>query len=70
MGDLKYKYNSEIICPYCDHEHRDSYNFYEGMSDGDLSNFFCHSCFKEFSCEVHYTRSYSTSLQEEGGQEL
>lgn len=55
MDELKYSYNSEIICPHCDYTYYDSW---ELEDDGEMN---CESCGKEFYVEKDITVTYSTS---------
>lgn len=56
MREIDHKYTDELVCPYCGHEHRDSWE----ASDDDGS-FWCGECDAEFSYTRHISVSYSTS---------
>lgn len=45
---------SEIVCPWCGHEHSDSWE----MGSGEME---CHDCGREFQTERDVSVSYSTS---------
>lgn len=51
---MEHKYEKEIICPYCDYQHRDSWEY----RDGDDA--VCNKCNKEFYVERHIECTYST----------
>lgn len=53
---------SSIICPYCNHEHKDPWD-YQIHRDG--SNMNCHQCGKEFEvyCGTEFTY-YSSKIKE------
>ena len=52
---------TEIICPYCGHEHSNSWEF---LTDGDLKGFACDNCDKEFCIEVEHETTYTSSKKE------
>lgn len=56
MSNFDHEGTDEIVCPHCDHVHRDSWEF--SGDDGEIE---CYECGEKF----HYTRdvyvTYSTS---------
>jgi uncharacterized Zn finger protein len=64
--NLKYDYNNAPVCPYCDHEPKETYEMYENMRhDGDDSEIQCKECGKVFEYTIHFSRSYSSRPIEE-----
>ena len=60
----KYKYKSNAICPWCDHEHDDTFEFFNSYDgDGSVSEVTCHSCEKDFEITIHISVEYSTSIE-------
>lgn len=58
------KYNKEIICPYCDHKHEDSYEYFNYRScDGDTTEIECANCEGEFEVEVHISWEFSSTIK-------
>lgn len=53
---MEHKYENNIICPYCNYEDKDSWEFTE---DEGTQN--CGSCEKEFNVTREVTVTYSTS---------
>jgi len=57
IDELDYLHNDEVVCPYCDYEHSDSWDF--GLKDGNESEIECGDCEKTFTViselEVHYS---------------
>ena len=58
-GDYIQHYKTElIVCPYCGHEDRDSYEVFDDI-EGTMENFECGECGKSFRvskyCEITYT---------------
>src|SRR5438045_320802 len=51
---MKHEYTNEVVCPYCDHLHRDSWEF----SDSDEHT--CEGCEKTFLLEKNYSITYTT----------
>ena len=49
-----HSYTNEVVCPWCGHEHRDSWE----MSDGETE---CHDCERSFEIERQVDVTYSTS---------
>ena len=59
-SDYKYDFNKDVICPYCDHEQRDSWEINFGESiDGDAI-VMCQNCEKDFKCYRNTEVTYST----------
>ena len=56
MNNINHEYTDEIVCPYCGHEHGDSW---ELESDDGETN--CSSCDKPFNYTRRHSVDYSTS---------
>ena len=54
--EIEHQYTSEIVCPYCGHEHSDSWEL-----NHDSGEFECYECEKEFHYERSITVDYSTN---------
>lgn len=54
---MNHKYTKDIMCPYCNHEVSDSYE-YNDYSDENIE---CPECGEEFYLEVYTEINYSTS---------
>lgn len=54
MNSLEHEYTDDVICPYCNHRHADSWEF------GDSEQGTCESCGKNFRMEKHHSVTYST----------
>lgn len=48
-------YTSEVVCPYCGHQHRDSWELLE-----DCDTYECVSCEKEFEYQRETEVTYCT----------
>lgn len=55
MDELDYSYTDEIICPYCGHEHSDSW---EASDESDDEQ--CGECGKHFSYTSYTTRNFTS----------
>jgi len=56
--EFEYTYTDMIICPYCGHKDRDSWEWGDGEEgDGDTE---CGSCDLEFSVSRHVSIHYSS----------
>ena len=53
-----YEYTSEIVCPYCEYEHSDSWEVQ------DSQDFKCEECGKEFYVEIEHSTTYTSSKKE------
>jgi transcription elongation factor Elf1 len=53
---MAHKYQQEITCPHCNHEHSDSWEF--GTDNGTRE---CYNCGVEFNVDVNIEVTYSTS---------
>lgn len=62
MTEIDCQFTREIVCPYCGHVHRDSWEFGGGGEDGDDE---CGECGKMFSWSRTITVTYSTEKMEE-----
>lgn len=58
MSDLKYKYNDNAVCPYCDAEQSDSWEI--NCDDGETVQTECDTCEKTILFTLHVTVQYST----------
>ena len=48
--------SAEITCPYCGHEHTESYSWHEGEGSGfDME---CEECAKSFWVDIEYSIEY------------
>jgi len=54
MEDLDTSYTDLITCPWCEHEHQDSFEMEDGQHD-------CEVCEKPFEVSHDVTVTYSTS---------
>ena len=54
-GPVDHDYTDEIVCPYCGHEHGDSWEY------GDSGRMTCGECNREFDMERNVSVSYVTS---------
>lgn len=52
----------KIVCPYCGHEHEDSFEMVDLDENNDTAT--CHNCGKEFEVEIEKSIDYSTSCME------
>lgn len=60
--DYKYYGNDNAICPHCDYEDQDSWEWaQEGGSEKDVE---CGNCGKEFHLTIDHTTTYTTSKVE------
>lgn len=58
------KYNKKIVCPYCDHKHEESYEYFSHSScDGDITEIECANCEGEFEVEVHISWEFSSTIK-------
>jgi transposase-like protein len=47
----------EIVCPFCDHKHSESWTWHEGEGSGFEME--CEECDKKFWVELEYSVSYT-----------
>jgi DNA-directed RNA polymerase subunit RPC12/RpoP len=47
-------YTNEVVCPWCGHEHRDSWEMSEGATE-------CRECGREFEISRYVAVTYCTS---------
>lgn len=59
LYELSGVHHDEIVCPHCNHEHTDSWEWADGK-DGHFDGYTCHACEKRFSFERHVTVTYTT----------
>jgi DNA-directed RNA polymerase subunit RPC12/RpoP len=51
-------HTDEVVCPYCGHKHRDSYEFFEnGQECAEIA---CGHCEREFAISQHVSIAYSS----------
>lgn len=60
-------YTDDIICPYCGHKDRDSWEVDFGGMEGD-TDVNCGACGEEFHASRSVSVSYSSWKKEEGGR--
>lgn len=58
--EFDHDYTDEIVCPYCGHEHGDSYEYFS--RNDESTNIECDECGKHFRATMQMTTDYSTSL--------
>ncbi len=58
--EMKHEYTDEVVCPYCFHEHSDSWEFNDWVEGYE-----CHECEKPFNVTRNVTINYSTSKYKE-----
>lgn len=69
--DFKFKFTSEIVCPWCGYEHEESYEFFgRHCGDGDETEIECCSCSKSFGGEIHMSVEYSSKITTCPGHEF
>lgn len=67
----KYKFKSEVVCPWCDHEHDCSYEFFDRYDgDGDTKDVSCQSCDRQFQAQMHVDVEYSSIIANCPGHKL
>lgn len=58
--DFNTHYTSNIVCPHCGHEHKDSWEFNFGSGlEGDTT-VWCGDCGEEFNASRHVEISYTS----------
>lgn len=62
--DYKYVRNDDIVCPYCDHEFKDSWDISLDFEDGDKTEEECPDCDKTVVITVHRDVTYTTENKE------
>ena len=55
MDEINHQYTSELVCPYCGHEHTDSWELADTQDRYD-----CESCSKRFSYTSEITRTFTS----------
>jgi hypothetical protein len=60
-SDYKYWLNTRPICPHCDHEIRDVWDYEFPDRDGFQTDFDCPKCEKKVYLEINLELKYSTS---------
>lgn len=53
--EFEYEFTDEIVCPYCGHEHIDSWE-----QPDEVDSFDCHECFMDFKMKRNVEITYST----------
>lgn len=56
----EHTHTSEIICPYCDYSHPDSWEESIDMEDGDHGEIDCDRCEKPFEFNTYRTTTYTS----------
>ncbi len=51
--------STEVVCPYCGHEHEDSWDFFL-TAESDFTDIHCSACDLEFQAERITTVEYRT----------
>lgn len=64
-SNLEYSYNTNITCPYCDCEDKDSWEQNEYLRDGEIE-IECYECGETFYCEMNVSVTYTTNKKEQG----
>lgn len=59
MTEIDHEYTKDIVCPYCGHRERDSWEI-SGNEDGKSSEVECSECSKAFYYECHVRVTYTT----------
>jgi hypothetical protein len=59
---FKYTHTDNVICPYCDHEHEDSYEF--GCFGDECGEIECEECDKPIYWVRHITVKYTSKKDE------
>ena len=59
----QFEYEEKIICPHCEHKFSDSWEFSDGMLDGDTEEIECENCDKKFTFNFHLEIRYSTFIR-------
>jgi len=54
------KNESHIICPHCGYEFKDSWEYVAELNQ-HAQTISCHSCGKEFECEMQVSTTYTTT---------
>ena len=54
-----------ITCPYCNHRHEDSWEFFDDGAEGDERFITCENCGKLLRVEIETIVYYSTSKPKE-----
>lgn len=60
MTEFKTENTDKIVCPYCGHVHKDSWEY----NDWSGKRVACHSCGEEFELHVEVTIEYTTERVE------
>ena len=58
MTAIDHRYTENIVCPYCGHEHSDSYEYRPGEEDIGLVE--CEHCEREFMATRIVSITYTT----------
>ena len=56
--EIETRYTDEVVCPWCGHQHQDSYEFFQGQ--GPAEGLLCHRCEREFDAYRHFRVTYCT----------
>lgn len=59
MSDLKFFRNDEVVCPYCEYEFSDSWEFAQHSTDNQEVE--CPTCYHEFNLYCDVEVKYTTS---------
>lgn len=52
------EHDSAIVCPYCGEEHRNTFDFQEGIREGEDSKVTCYKCDGEFMFKYELTVTF------------
>ena len=64
MNDIDTFRADEAVCPYCGHEHDDSWEFFSGSDgDGSETTVTCNECDKDFILRLHVDVCYTSAKQ-------
>ena len=63
--EINCEFTSEMVCPRCGHEHRDSLEFFQPREGEDIEGVECSKCGEIFDAHQHVEITYSTFKSKE-----
>lgn len=54
---IDHEYTDAVVCPFCGHEHGDSFEYFQNQDEAEVQ---CESCGRDFKATCHTEITYCT----------